>query len=71
MIAIRHKQTGTLLLELPGNSLAGAPLSGAVLMEADLRKADLRGADLRGARMEGTDFYLVDLRDARFTPEQE
>lgn len=37
----------------------------------EIRTANLRGADLRGARMEGTDFYLVDLRDARFTPEQE
>jgi uncharacterized protein YjbI with pentapeptide repeats/energy-coupling factor transporter ATP-binding protein EcfA2 len=35
-----------------------------------IRKANLRGADLRGARVDEVDFYLVDLRDARFTPEQ-
>ncbi len=37
----------------------------------EIRKANLRGADLRGANIEGVDFYLVDLRDARYTPDQE
>ncbi len=37
----------------------------------EIRKANLRGADLRGAKIEGMDFYLVDLRDAKYTPEQE
>jgi uncharacterized protein YjbI with pentapeptide repeats len=37
----------------------------------EIRKANLRGADLRGALIEHTDFYLVDLRDALFDPEQE
>lgn len=37
----------------------------------EIRRANLCGADLRGARVEETDFYLVDLRGARFTPEQE
>ena len=37
----------------------------------EIRSADLRGADLRGARYEGVDFYLVDLREAIFTPDQE
>jgi uncharacterized protein YjbI with pentapeptide repeats len=37
----------------------------------EVRVANLRGADLRGARLDGTDFYLVDLREARYTPEQE
>lgn len=37
----------------------------------EIRKANLRGADLRGALVEETDFYLVDLRDARFDMEQE
>ena len=36
----------------------------------EIRKADLRGADLRGANLDGVDFYLVDLRGARFDPEQ-
>lgn len=36
----------------------------------EIRKANLRGADLRGAIIEGVDFYLVDLRDARFDEDQ-
>lgn len=36
----------------------------------EIRKANLRGADLRGARIDGVDFYLVDLRGARFTADQ-
>lgn len=36
----------------------------------EIRKANLCGADLRGAHVEDTDFYLVDLRDARYTEEQ-
>ena len=36
----------------------------------EIRKANLRGADLMGARVEGTDFYLVDLRDATYSKEQ-
>ena len=35
-----------------------------------MRKADLRYADLRGAKVAGVDFYLVDLRGARYTPDQ-
>jgi len=37
----------------------------------EIRKADLCEADLRGAKILDTDFYLVDLRGARYTPEQE
>jgi uncharacterized protein YjbI with pentapeptide repeats/energy-coupling factor transporter ATP-binding protein EcfA2 len=37
----------------------------------EIRKANLRGADLRGARLENVDFYLVDVRDALYGPEQE
>lgn len=37
----------------------------------EIRKANLRGADLRRANVEHTDFYLVDLRDAKFDAEQE
>jgi len=36
----------------------------------EIRKANLRGADLRGANITGVDFYLVDLRDARYDEEQ-
>jgi uncharacterized protein YjbI with pentapeptide repeats len=32
----------------------------------EIRKANLCGADLRGARIEDTDFYLVDLRGAKY-----
>lgn len=37
----------------------------------EIRKANLRGADLRGAKIAGVDFYLVDLRDAKYDPQQE
>jgi uncharacterized protein YjbI with pentapeptide repeats len=37
----------------------------------EVRKADLRGADLRGAKIKGVDFYLVDLRGAKYTKKQE
>lgn len=36
----------------------------------EIRKANLRGADLRGAKVLDADFYLVDLREARYTPDQ-
>ena len=36
----------------------------------EVRKANLQGADLRGAQVENCDFYLVDLRGARYTPQQ-
>ena len=31
-----------------------------------IRKANLFGADLRGANITGVDFYLVDLREAKY-----
>lgn len=37
----------------------------------EIRKANLRGSDLRGAKILNVDFYLVDVRDCRYTPEQE
>jgi uncharacterized protein YjbI with pentapeptide repeats len=37
----------------------------------EIRKANLRGADLRGAKIAATDFYLVDLRGARYDSDQE
>lgn len=36
----------------------------------EVRKANLRGADLRGANFDNVDFYLVDLRDARYSADQ-
>lgn len=36
----------------------------------EIRKANLRGADLRGAKIGDVDFYLVDLRDAKYSDEQ-
>jgi uncharacterized protein YjbI with pentapeptide repeats len=36
----------------------------------EIRKANLCGADLRGARIDDVDFYLVDLRGARYDPDQ-
>ncbi|MBW3595778.1 MAG: pentapeptide repeat-containing protein [Planctomycetes bacterium] len=36
----------------------------------EIRKANLCGADLRGARVEGVDFYLVDLRGAKYDATQ-
>lgn len=37
----------------------------------EIRKADLRGCDFRGADVVTTDFYLVDLRDAKYDRYQE
>lgn len=36
----------------------------------EIRKANLCKADLRGARIDGVDFYLVDLRGARYDAQQ-
>ena len=36
----------------------------------EIRKANLCGADLRNANLRRTDFYLVDLRRAKYTPDQ-
>ena len=36
----------------------------------EIRKASLCGANLIGAKIEGTDFYLVDLRGARYSKKQ-
>lgn len=47
MIDIRHKETGTLPLQVNAEPMAGIQLSDEVLRGADLRGADLRGAQLR------------------------
>jgi uncharacterized protein YjbI with pentapeptide repeats len=36
----------------------------------EIRKANLRGANLIGAIVQGTDWYLVDLRNAKYSKEQ-
>lgn len=36
----------------------------------EIRKANLAGADLRGALVDAADFYLVDLRGAKYTRDQ-
>src|SRR5206468_4303269 len=36
----------------------------------EIRKANLCGADLRGAKIDDVDFYLVDLRGARYSKSQ-
>ena len=36
----------------------------------DIRKASLQGCDLRGALVFDADFYLVDLRDAKYDEAQ-
>ena len=36
----------------------------------EIRKANLCRADLRGARIDGVDFYLVDVRGAKYTRRQ-
>ena len=35
-----------------------------------IRKANLCRTDLRGAKIEGVNFYLVDLRGAKYSPDQ-
>jgi uncharacterized protein YjbI with pentapeptide repeats len=36
----------------------------------EIRKANLRRADLRGAKIKGVDFYLVDVRGAKYSAKQ-
>jgi hypothetical protein len=60
---IKHKD-GTVLVEVPGDTLRGADLGGAYLRGAYLRGADLRGAYLRGADLRGADLGGAYLRGA-------
>ena len=54
---IKHKNTGEVIREVPGDTLSWADLRGADLREANLRGADLREANLRGANLYGADLY--------------
>ncbi len=78
---IRHRLTGEVLAEVPGETAAGGKLRGVVLLYGDLRgigfqhcdltgadlcEADLRGANFDGAQMNGADLSGSDLRNASF-----
>ena len=82
MIEIRSRDSDTVLLRLPldtlagadlarlaltGADLAGADLQGTDIRGADLCKARLSGADLRGARLDGADLTLADCSTADLT----
>ena len=56
---IRHRETGEIIFDSPGSSLAGGRFRGARLHHAELRGADLSGADLQGA-----DLCIADLSGA-------
>ena len=43
-----------------------APTVRGFQLPEEIRKANLCGADLRGAKIGRVDFYLVDLRGARY-----
>jgi hypothetical protein len=62
VVAIRHKETGTLLHQLESDTLAGVSLRGMNLCGASLTGADLSGADLSD-----TIFGAADLREADLT----
>ena len=79
MIAIRHLQSGRVLVEVDSPSLAGANLAGEYLIHADLRETDLRSAtlvycnlsladlshsDLQGANLKGANLTEADLSGA-------
>lgn len=58
-------------IEAKGDGVTKGAGTGALPGAARVERVDLHGADLRGANVEHTDFYLVDLRDAKFDAEQE
>lgn len=76
MIAIKHKETGEVLLDvdaesLAGHSFVGAKLSGADfasmhLQSADFHNADLRGADFSGANLEEANMQSAVISGANF-----
>lgn len=77
MITVLRKNSGSVVLTWPGDSMNGADLIAAslpfaVLFECDMRAANLRGADLcnadlRGARLSGATLTGADLTLADLT----
>jgi uncharacterized protein YjbI with pentapeptide repeats len=63
--SVLAKQASFRQANLSRACLAEADLSGANLQGANIEDADFRGANLEGANL--VDFYLVDLRDAKYT----
>ena len=61
---IKHKITGTVLIEVRNANLRNADLGGADLGNAYLGGADLRNADLRNANLGGADLRNADLGNA-------
>jgi len=81
LIAVLHRKSRRVLMEVDAERLAGANLAGAYLIHADLRDADLAntvlpfadltgadltGASLRGARLRGAKLVEADLTAADF-----
>lgn len=64
VITLRQKLSGEPLVEVPGETLAGARLEHAVLLGVDLRGADLRGTHFRGADLCQADLRGADLSGA-------
>jgi uncharacterized protein YjbI with pentapeptide repeats len=64
---VRHRESGVLLLDAPGHTLAGTDLARTVLLYGDLREIDFRGADLTGADLCETDMSGARLDEAMLT----
>ena len=56
MVQIKHKKTGEVLLEIPGDMLAGQKLAGAHLPEADFSRCDISRVDFRNADLRNANF---------------
>jgi len=64
ILQIRHRDRGTVLLEVLGEGLAETDLRGADLRKANLRQIDLQSANLEGADLRGAYLGYADLRGA-------